>query len=155
MEKGGIVIERVRLLIRQVGASVPATAQGRQQRIAKKLGISPSLLSKLEREQKSRLQDDTIKAIVDALNLDPAFLFDETIGAEPDHRAFIRRKSSAPPAEPAQWVEFAANWPRFHELTPTERDGIRRTIGLDGEHAIAHWTEWVPIAEWVLGRRKR
>lgn len=149
------MIERVRLLIRQVGSTVPEGVQGRQQRIAKKIGVSPSLLSKIERGAKSRLQDDTIKAIVDSLSLDPAFFFDETLGDEPDYRSHIRKRDGNVKREPPFWREFAANWPRFGELTPAERDGIQRTLVTDNEHTVSHWTEWIPVAEWVLGRRKK
>ena len=154
MKRGGIVLDRVRLLIRQVGATVPVGVQGRQQRIAQKLGISPSMLSKLEREQKSRLQDDTIKAILDALDLDPAFLFDESLGAEPDYRQFVRVKR-APPSKPPppHWEEFAEKWPRFRELTPAEREWMQRAFGLDESHEITHWTDWIPLGTWMLARR--
>ena len=28
-------------------------------------------------------------------------------------------------------------------------------VQLDSEHTLEHWTAWIPIAEWLLSRRKR
>lgn len=151
------MIERVRLLIQQVGATVPQ-GPGRQQRIAKRMGISPSMLSKIEGEVKNNLQDSTIKDILDALSLDPAFLFDESLGETPDYRTHVRRKSGSPasnlaPPVPPHWNDFAARWHRFGELNETERAGLQRIIDV-GDHEIRDWTDWIAPAEWVIARRK-
>lgn len=150
------MIDRVRLLIRQVGESVPEGA-GRQQRIAKRLGISPSMLSKIEKQVKNNVRDDTIKDILDALSLDPAYLFDETLGDEPDYRQHVRQKRTSAPARdlapPPHWADFAAKWHRFDELTPAECEGLQRMIAL-GEHEIADWTDWIQGAQWILDRRR-
>lgn len=157
VEKGGIVIERVRLLIRQVGAAFPE-GPGRQQRIANKIGISPSMLSKIEGETKNNLQDSTIKDILDALHLDPAFFFDEALGDEPDYRQYVRQKRTPPPASklapPPHWNEFASKWRRFGELTAAERSGLQQLIAV-GDHDVADWTDWIQPAEWILARRRR
>lgn len=153
VDTSGIVIERVRLLIRQVGATIPEGA-GRQRRIADRIGISPSMLSKLTGEgKKVSVRDTTIKEILDALDLDPAFFFDEALGAEPDYRDHIRRKAPEPSGPPPLWPEFAAQWHRFGELSGAERAGLQamaRTAGLE----LRDWTDWIAPAEWVLARRR-
>lgn len=143
------MIERVRLLVKQLKAARP---NARQQDIAAELGLSPSMLSKIEGAAKSRVQDDTLKSIIDALKLDPSFFFDESLGPEPDHRDFIRRRAPRADADPPYWAEFRAHWHRFGELTAEEREGLRRILSAD--HEIRDWTDWVAAGEWVLGRRR-
>ena len=153
VDTSGIVIERVRLLIRQVGATIPE-GPGRQRRIAERMGISPSMLSKLTGEgKKASLRDTTIKDIIDALDLDPAFLFDDALGDAPDYRAHTRRRPASTGGPPPMWVEFAAQWHRFGELSEAERAGLQamaHTAGLEPRD----WTDWIQPAEWVLARRR-
>lgn len=146
------MIDRVRLLIRQVSETLP-DKPGRMQAVARKVGISPSMLSKIAGEQKAHLRDDVIADILESMQLDPAFLFDADLGEEPDHREFVRRPKPKAPPPPPHWQEFAASWHRFGELSTAEREGLQRMISED--HEIRDWTDWIPAAEWVLAKRRR
>lgn len=149
VEVEGLVVRRMNLLISQVKDAFPKSTK---QKIAERIGLSPSMLSKIVGGSKKHLEDDTIATVVQRMRLDPAFFFDPELDA-PDHRDFVRSRSSEPPGDPPHWADFAANWHRFQELTPSEREGLRRMIS--DRHQIANWTDWIAPAEWILGRRRR
>ena len=152
----GLPTKRLALLAQQLYAAAEASAakSGRNATwtsVAKKLGVGDTLLNKIKSGSRSRISSDTIQHAIDHFNIDPAFFFDPTLD-EPDHRDFIRTRVSRRPDPPPFWADFEANWPRQAELTSQEREALWSLV--DDEHAVEMWTDWIPLAEWLLRRRR-
>jgi len=145
------VIERVRVLIRQLEAEFPRATK---QTLAKKVGVSPSMYSKLRNEggPKEYLRSDLITEILEATDLSADFFFDPSLGASPDYRQHRRRPATVA-AEPPHWADFSKQWPRFDELRPAEIAQLKSMI--PAREIIRHWSDWIPLAEWLIAHRRK
>lgn len=150
MAEAGTVIERVRLIARQLQDRKP---RPKKQMVAKQLGISPSMLSKILNEDgpKANLRDDVIASILDTLELRADFLFEPDLGPDPNFELWKRRKVEAP-AQPPFWAEFTKRWHRFAELRADERAALHDMLTVRA--SIRDWTDWVPLAEWLIAHRR-
>lgn len=149
MGGGGRAVERLRMLIEQVRADMPGA---KEHEVAQRLGLSESHYSKIKRG-KPTIYVETIEGVIAAMRLDPRFFFDADIGEAPHYRDFIRRRPAPSSKIVPHWDEFAREWPRFGELTREEREAIPELIS--DLHTIAHWSDWIAPAQWVLSLRER
>lgn len=124
---------------------------GAQTRVAAQLGVGEAIVSRAKKGSKSDVESKTLEAVCRALRLDPAYFFSQPDADRLSYRDFVRTPQPRPPAESVQWREFAEKWHRFDELTPLERDALRRMLPVN--HKILDWSEFVPVAEWLIARR--
>lgn len=149
MDSEGIVLRRVRLLIRQISAGIPGDAKAQRKKVAARLGVSPSQLTKFETEGRQYVRSDSLESIVKAMRLSPSFFFDPALGPEPDHRQHIQApRTPQPRKDHPLFGEFAAKWVRFGELSPEQIAQLRGLIDEGAE--LRDWTEMIPIATWLI-----
>lgn len=150
MDGEALRLERGQLLFNQIGDEL-GRRTGWQAEVSRRVGVSESLISKVLKGTQAP-GTRSIERIRQTMGLSPNWFYLPDIGRTPHYRDHLEGASPKRAASPSHWIEFASSWPRFNELTDFEKSAIRGM--LSDYHEIRHWTDWIAVAEWYLGRRR-
>ena len=145
------VIARYRELLDQVAEELGGwDTRGTKRQVARAVGISPSMLTKIRDNPAKRVDQDTITEAVVNLNLDPVYFYARQLPRGRHYRAYV---AGVEAVDPPHWATFLERYALPKHLGAAEVARIR-SLAHAASGDIHAYEDLIGLAEWVLNRTR-
>lgn len=143
---------RYRELVEALRSETEGERGGWQSDVAKRLGITQGMVSKIMRGERDPGLA-TISKAATRLGIRWQYFTDRTL-EDPHWRDFVGQGSDARTEDPPYWQDFLSEYDRVDELDPADLETMRQ-FAIRGRRGVRlrSWMDWAVLADWVLNRK--